>query len=208
MENIPMRNSALKAIADKRIAQENGVKTIDPAVKKTQTVDPETGSITYKHSWNSASESKITSTNSKPKRSSPTISSVGSKKTTTTVAPKKTITTVSKKTVSPGSREFSSVAPLTPKSTTVDTKPSAAIPTEKELVKAPTPTKEQKYRATWEKSYQQNKKPGETFDQWDQSEKNRTQKNAAKNRRLDWLKGEGGIIDTGKNKSGACKTCH
>jgi len=46
MENIPMRNSALKAIADKRLAQENGVKTGDP-IKKTQTVDPDTGAVTY-----------------------------------------------------------------------------------------------------------------------------------------------------------------
>jgi hypothetical protein len=205
MENIPMRNSALKAIADKRVAQENGVKSIDPVIKKTQTVDPETGSITYKHSWNSSSESKTPST-TKSRGSSPTISSVGSKK--TTVAPKKTTTTVSKTTVNPGSREFSSVAPLTPKTTTVDTKPTAAIPTEKQLVKVAPPTKEQKYRATWEKSYQKTKKPGETFEQWNQSFNDRVNKNSAKNRRFDWLKGDGGIIDTGKNKSGACKTCH
>ena len=186
MENIPMRNSALKVLANKRVAQENGVKSIDP-IKKTQTVDPDTGAITYRHSWSGSSESsKPRTTNTTPRRQSPGISTVGSK--------------ISSKKETSGSREFTSVPRPTAAGRTDDTKPSAALPTVRT-----TPTKEERYRAINTPSYNKYKKSGQTFEDWDKSEKERVNKNALKNQR----KGDGdsGSIDTGKNKGTSCRTC-
>lgn len=185
-----MRNSALKAIAEKRIAQENGVKTGDP-IKKTQTVDPDTGAITFRHSWSSSSESSKPRANT-PRRQSPGISPVGSKITSNKPVVKKTETS--------GSREFTSVARPTPAGLTESTKPSAAIPTVRN-----TPTKQERYVAVNTPSYKKYAKPGQTFEDWDKSEKERMNKNAIKNQK----KGDGseGSIDTGKNKGTSCRTC-
>jgi len=168
MENIPMRNSALKAIADKRLAQENGVKTGDP-IKKTQTVDPDTGAVTYKHSWSGSMES------SKPsklivRRSSPTISSVGSK------AAKK----------ESGSREFTSVPRMTPAGLTEDTKTIAKIqPVSKEEIKSSLKDyqkskKEANIRDIYDKSYNETKKSGQSFDTWYNDLNERTKVNSKK----------------------------
>ncbi len=197
-----MRNSALKAIADKRAAQENGTKTGDPIIK-TKTVDPDTGAVTYKHSWSDTSMSSKPTTRSTsgtttaPRRSSPTISSVGSKKTTT--APKKIVTPVSKTTS--GSREFTSVAPLTPAGKTDTMKPSAPLAKITEKV---TPiTKEQKKEIIYKKSYEETKKPGESFNEWYTKLDERTKAQSAKNQ----SKGSEGSIDTGKNKGTTCRNC-
>jgi len=79
---IPMKNSALKMLANKRIAQENGVKTIDPPIKRSQTTDPETGAITYRQSWESSSSTRRTSSGKKTApsvRKTTSISPVGSR---------------------------------------------------------------------------------------------------------------------------------
>jgi hypothetical protein len=201
MENIPMRNSALKAIADKRAAQENGTKTGDPIIK-TKTVDPDTGAVTYKHSWSDTSMSskpttRSTTTTTAPRRSSPTISSVGSKKTTT--APKKIVTPVSKTTS--GSREFTSVAPLTPAGKTDTMKPSA--PLAKITEKATPLTKEKKAEIIYKKSYESSKKDGESFNDWYAKLDERTKAQSAKNRSKD-LEGE---IRTDKQMAGGCRGC-
>lgn len=193
MENIPMRNSALKAIAQKRVAQENGVKSIDP-INKTKTVDPDTGSVTYRHSWSSSSESsKPRTTSTTPRRQSPGISPVGSKITSNKPVVKKTETS--------GSREFTSAPRLTPAGRTDDTKPTAAIPTVRN-----TPTKQERYVAVNTPSYKKYAKPGQTFEDWDKSEKERTHKNAIANQKK-YKDGDEGSLDTGKNKGATCRTC-
>ena len=209
MENIPMRNSALKAIADKRAAQESGTKTGDPIIK-TKTVDPETGAVTYKHSWSDTdmsskpttrsttrSTSGTTTTTTAPRRSSPTISSVGSKKTTTDT--KKTVTPVSRTTS--GSREFTSVAPLTPAGKTDSMKPSAPLAKITEKV---TPlTKEEKREIIYKTSYDKTKKIGESFDDWYKKLDEKTKENSYKNKD----KSDEGSINTGKNKGTTCRNC-
>jgi len=74
MENIPMKNSALAAIASKRLAQQAGTKS-DPIIKRTQTTDPDTGAVTYRQSW----DNKSSKSTSRRTNTSPSISSVGSK---------------------------------------------------------------------------------------------------------------------------------
>ena len=108
MDDIPMKNSALTAIAAKRVAQENGTRTIDPPIKRSQTTDPDTGAVTYRQSWSNTSSSK--STGSK----SPSISSVGSKVKST-------------KTVTPSSREVTSAPVPTAAKRTDDKTPLAKI---------------------------------------------------------------------------------
>jgi hypothetical protein len=70
-----------------------------------------------------------------------------------------------------------------------------------------TKTKTDRYRAVNNPGYETRKDKSQTFDQWDKSEKERTQKNSAKNRRWDFLKGNGGNGEMDKNKSGACTNC-
>ena len=105
MDEIPMKNSALVAIAAKRVAQENGVKTIDPPIKRSQTTDPNTGAITYRQSWSNSGRSA-------GKGKSPSISSVGSKV---------------KKISTAGSREVTSVPIPTAAKKTEDSTPLAKI---------------------------------------------------------------------------------
>lgn len=196
-----MRNSALRAIAEKRVAQENGVKTGDP-IKRTQTVDPDTGSVTYKHSWSSSSESSKPRTNT-PRRQSPGISPVGSKITSNKPVVKKTEASnkpVVKKTETSGSREFTSVPRPTPAGLTESTKPSAPVPTVRN-----TPTKQERYVAINTSSYKKYAKPGQTFEDWDKSEKERMNKNAIKNQRKP--DGSEGSYDNGRSKGTRCRTC-
>lgn len=191
MKNIPMRNSALKVIADKKNAQANGVKSIDPVI--TKTTDPDTGAVTTRKVW----------TNSYGNRTN----SGTTKRTTPVIKIKKPTSSVKKPTSSSGKevveRSWTQVNMLgKPSGTTVDTKPSAPIATIRQ-----TPTKADRYRAVFNPGYEKRKDKSQTFDQWDQSEKERTQKNSAKNRRWDWLKGDGGNGEMDKNKSGGCTTC-
>lgn len=177
MENIPMRNSALKMLADKRTAQENGVKTIDPPIKRSQTTDPDTGAITYRQSWSDSSRSS-----GKVVGKSPSISSVGSK-----VQPKRVSTA--------GSREVTSVPVPTPAVKTDSSTPLAKIQT-------PNVKKDSKTIL-----YEKQKKEGETREQYDtrnKAEQQRVNENAAKAKEP---KGSGGSILTNKNKGASCKTC-
>lgn len=173
---------------DTPLATTSEPKAIDPVVKKTQSVDPDTGGTVYKHTWSN------------------TYGKKSSKPTTKTTTPlvKRETTPVKKESsgTSSGERSFTSLPRLTPAGRTDDTKPKADIPTIRQ-----TPTKGERYRAVWNKSYETRKDKSQTFDQWDKSEKERTQKNAAKNRRWDWLKGDGGNGEMDKNKSGACTNC-
>ena len=185
---IPMKNSALATIAAKRASQENGVKTIDPPIKRSQTTDPETGAITYRQSWESSSSAGRRTTPSVRKTTS--ISPVGSK-----VPPSKS---TSSKTVTPKSREVTTV-PI----------PKAAGRTDNEikapLIKIQNPVE----RSTREDIiYSKRKKENETreeFDKRDKEEDERLNKNALKNQR----KGDGneGKIMTGKNQGSTCRTC-
>ena len=190
---IPMKNSALKMLANKRIAQENGVKTIDPPIKRSQTTDPETGAITYRQSWESSSSTRGTSAGKKTAPSvkkTTSISPVGSK-----VQPSKS---KSSKVSTAGSREVTTV-PI----------PKAAGRTDNEikapLIKIQNPVE----RSTREDIiYSKRKKENETreeFDKRDKEEDERLNKNALKNQR----KGDGneGKIMTGKNQGTTCRTC-
>jgi hypothetical protein len=88
-----------------------------------------------------------------------------------------------------------SVSTLTaPKGTTVDTKPKGRDLTSSEMTRLTSvpKTKAERYRAIYTPGYERRKDKSQTFEQWDQSEKERTQKNSAKNRRWDWLKSDGG----------------
>jgi hypothetical protein len=181
---------------DTPLATTSEPKAIDPVVKKTESVDPDTGVTTYKHTWSNTYGKKSAKPTTK----------------TTTPLVKRGATPVKKQSSAPvkkqssgtssGERTFTSLPRLTPAGTTVDTKPSAPIATIRQ-----TPTKADRYRAVWNKSYETRKDKSQTFDQWDKSEKERTQKNSAKNRRFDWLKGGGGNGEMDKNKSGACTNC-
>jgi len=188
---IPMKNSALKMLANKRIAQENGVKTIDPPIKRSQTTDPETGAITYRQSWESSSSTRRTSSGKKTApsvRKTTSISPVGSK------VPKST----SSKTVTPESREVTTV-PI----------PKAAGRTDNEIKAPPIKIQNPVERSTREDIiYSKRKKENETreeFDKRDKEEDERLNKNALKNQR----KGDGneGKIMTGKNQGSTCRTC-
>jgi len=183
-----MKNSALKMLADKRIAQENGVKTIDPPIKRSQTTDPETGAITYRQSWESSSSAGRRTTPSVRKTTS--ISPVGSK-----VKPSKS---TSSKVSTAGSREVTS-API----------PKAAGRTDNEIKAPPIKVQNPVKRSTREDIiYLKRKKENETleeFDKRDKEEDERLKINALKNQR----RGDGneGSIDTGKNKGTTCRTC-
>jgi hypothetical protein len=186
MDNIPMKNSALKMLADKRIAQENGVKTIDPPIKRSQTTDPETGAITYKQSWESSSSAKRTTPSVKKTTS---ISPVGSK-----VQPSKS---TSSKVSTAGSREVTSV-PI----------PKAAGRTDNEIkvqpIKVQTPVKKIDKETIL---YEKQKKEGETREQYEtrnKIEQQRVNENSAKAKDKS---GSGGSILTNKNKGATCKTC-
>ena len=185
MDNIPMKNSALKMLANKRIAQENGVKTIDPPIKRSQTTDPETGAITYRQSWESSSSAGRRTTPSVRKTTS--ISPVGSK------VPKST----SSKTVTPGSREVTS-API----------PKAAGRTDNEIKAPPIKVQNPVKRSTREDIiYLKRKKENETreeFDKRDKEEDERLKINAEKAKEQ---KGSGGKIMTDKNKGTSCRNC-
>jgi len=100
-----------------------------------------------------------------------------------------------------------SVSTLTaPKGTTVDMKPSVPELTASDKIRLATipKTKKQqqqdKVQALRQISYNNYvkdpkkgfQKAGLSFDEWNNAETERTQKNAAKNRRWDWLKGDGG----------------
>jgi hypothetical protein len=187
MDNIPMRNSALKAIADKRLAQENGVKTGDP-IKKTQTVDPDTGAVTYRHTWSGSSESSKSTSNT-ARRSSPTISSVGSKS--------------AKKEA--GSREFTTAPRLAPAGKTEDTKPSASLPSETKLSKS-TKTKAETLRALHTPAYNasEEKKSGKSYEEWDAITTQRMKENSKKNKDKE-SKGVFMLDDPSNNK--VCRTC-
>ena len=81
-------------------------------------------------------------------------------------------------------KKLKPVSNLTPISgATSNTKPTAPLPTEKQLVKVPPPTKYQKIRATWMKSYNnsEGKKKGQDFDTWYKEFDERTKENARKN---------------------------
>ena len=190
---IPMKNSALATIAAKRASQENGVKTIDPPIKRTQTTDPETGAITYRQSWESSSSTRGTSAGKKTTpsvRKTTSISPVGSK-----VQPSKS---TSSKTVTPGSREVTTV-PI----------PKAAGRTDNKITAPPIKVEAPVKRSTREDIiYSKRKKENETreeFDKRDKEEDERLNKNALKNQR----KGDGneGKIMTGKNQGTTCRNC-
>lgn len=177
---------------DTPLATTSEPKAIDPVVKKTESVDPDTGGTVYKHTWSNTYGKKSAKPTTK----------------TTTPLVKRGTTPVKKQSsgTSSGERTFTSLPRLTPAGKTDDTKPKADIPTETQLSKN-TKTKTDRYRAVFNPGYETRKDKSQTFDQWDQSEKERTQKNAAKNRRWDWLKGDGGNGEMDKNKSGACTNC-
>jgi hypothetical protein len=177
MNNIPMKNSALTAIAAKRVAQENGTKTIDPPIKRSQTTDPDTGAITYRQSWSNTSSSK-----SRSASKSPSISTVGSKVKST-------------KTVTPASREVTSVPVPTPAKKTESSTPLAKIQTSNVKKDAKTIL------------YEKQKKEGETREQYEarnKIEQQRVNKNSAEAKAP---RGSGGSILTDKNKGATCKTC-
>ena len=96
-----------------------------------------------------------------------------------------------------------SVSTLTaPKGTTVDMKPTGRDLTPSEMTRLTTvpKTKNERYRALYTPSYnnyvknpkQGFQKPGLSFDDWMNAEQERSKGNAAKNRRWDWLKSDGG----------------
>ena len=185
---------------DTPLATTSEPKAIDPVVKKTESVDPDTGGTVYKHTWSNTYGKK----SSKPttKTTTPLV------KRETTPVKKQSSAPVKKQSsgTSSGERSFTSLPRLTPAGRTDDTKPKADIPTETQLSKN-TKTKTDRYRAVFNPGYERRKDKSQTFDQWDQSEKERTQKNSAKNRRWDWLKGGGGNGEMDKNKSGGCTNC-
>lgn len=184
MYNIPMKNSALKMLANKKAAQENGVKTIDPPIKRSQTTDPETGAITYRQSWSNTSTNKSTTKRTPSK--SPSISQVGSK-----------VKSTSSKTVTPGSREITS-API----------PKAAGRTDNKITAPPIKVQTPVKASTREDIiYSKRKKENETreeFDKRDKEEDERLKINAAKAKEK---KGSGGKIMTDKNKGTSCRNC-
>ena len=186
MDNIPMKNSALKMLADKRIAQENGVKTIDPPIKRSQTTDPETGAITYRQSWESSSSTRGKKTTPSVRKTT-SISPVGSKVSKST----------SSKTVTPGSREVIS-APIPKSAGRTDNEIKAP------LIKVQNPVK----RSTREDIiYLKRKKENETreeFNKRDKEEDERLKINAEKAKEQ---KGSGGKIMTDKNKGTSCRNC-
>jgi hypothetical protein len=176
---------------DTPLANTSEPKAIDPVI--TKTTDPDTGAVTTRKVWTNSYGNRTNSGTTK--RTTPLIKS---NKSASSV--KKPASSSGKKVVE---RSWTEVNMLgKPKGTTVNTKPSAPIATIRQ-----TPTKADRYRAVWNKSYETRKDKSQTFDQWDQSEKERTQKNAAKNRRWDWLKGDGGNGEMDKNKSGGCTRC-
>jgi hypothetical protein len=191
---------------DTPLAATSEPKAIDPV--RTQMTDPDTGVTTYKHTWsNSYGKKSGTPTT---KTTTPLV-----KRTSTDTAKKPISAPVRKPSSAParkeesgstsGSREFTSVPRLTPAGKTDDAKPSAAIPTEKQLNKVAPPTREEKIKIGYQKSYNEQKKPGETFEQWHKGLEDRVNKQSIKNQRRG--DGDGGLIDTGKNKSTACKSC-
>jgi hypothetical protein len=182
MDNIPMKNSALVAIAAKRLAQEAGTKS-DPIIKRTQTTDPDTGAVTYRQSWSDTS----TNTSAKRTNASPSISSVGSK-------------AKSSKTATSGSREITS-API----------PKAAEE-KKQEISAPLMKKEDKFTPKSKKEkvienkisdYNKNKTSDESFDQY----RKRIQERANINSEKAKSSNSGGSLLNNKNKDTSCKTC-
>ena len=178
MDNIPMKNSALAAIASKRAAQEAGTKS-DPIIKRTQTTDPDTGAVTYRQSWNDTSASKST----KRTNASPSISSVGSKVKNTS-----------------GSREITS-APIPKPAGAKKTEISAPLMKKEDKF---TP-KTQKERVNENKinDYNKNKTSGESFDQYRKRIQERANINSEK---ANSSKGSGSLLSD-KNKDTSCKTC-
>lgn len=204
---------------DTPLANTSDPKAIDPVVAKSQSTDPDTGVTTYKHTWSntygrkSAAPTTRTTTPLVKRTTTPLV-----KKTT---APEgRTTATVKKESSSslkvPQERTFTSLPRLTPAGRTDDAKPTAPTPQIKEFSKeklkeeARTATvfqRNERDKKIYKDDYEKQKKPGETFEQWHDKLNERVNKQSAKNRRGDWLKGDGGAIDTGKNKGTTCRTC-
>lgn len=191
MDSIPMKNSALAAIASKRAAQETGTKS-DPIIKRTQTTDPDTGAVTYRQSWDSTSASKSASksTTAPVKRTNalPSISSVGSKSKSSKIA-------------TSGSREITS-API----------PKAAG-AKKTEISAPLMKKEDKFTPKTQKErvienkiddYNQNKTSGESFDQYRKRTQERANINSEKAKSHE---NKGVFQRDDKSNNKVCRTC-
>jgi hypothetical protein len=198
---------------DTPLATTSDPKAIDPVVKSKST-DPDTGVTTYKHTWSNTYGKKSAAPTTRT--TTPLV------KRTTTPLVKRTTAPVKKESSSslkvPQERTFTSLPSLTPAGRTDDAKPTAPTPklkeTSNEEIKKGLDelAKSRKYdqtRRTWSKSYDtsEGKKKGQDFDTWYKEFDERTKKQSAKNRRWDWLKGDGGAIDTGKNKGTTCRTC-
>lgn len=190
---------------DTPLATTSDPKAIDPVVAKSQSTDPDTGVTTYKHTWSNTYGRKSAAPTTRT--TTPLV------KRTTTPERKTSSTPVKKESSSslkvPQERTFTSLPKLTPAGTTVDTKPIAPMPklresSNQELKKNAEEQEKIKKRRIYSenehKSYDNYvkdptkgfQKPGLSFDQWNNAEKERAQKNSAKNRRWDWLKGDGG----------------
>ena len=181
MDNIPMKNSALAAIASKRAAQEAGTKS-DPIIKRTQTTDPDTGAVTYRQSWNNKSVSKSNAPARKT-NTSPSISSVGSKVKNTS-----------------GSREITS-APIPKPAGTKKAEITAPL-MKKDDKFTPTTRKEVVIEKKID-DYNKNKTSDESFDQY----RKRIQERANINSEKAKSSKSGGSLLSDKNKDTSCKTC-
>lgn len=190
MENdsIPMKNSALAAIANKRTAQEAGTKS-DPVIKTSQTTDPDTGAVTYRQSWDNTSVSASKSTAAPVRRTnaSPSISTVGSK-------------AKSSKVVTPGSREVTSVPIPTASGTK---KPDITAPLMKKDDKFVPTTQKEKVAENKVSDYNKNKSADESFDQYRKRIQERANTNAEKAKSHEG----GGSILTDKSRGTTCTTC-
>lgn len=204
-DSIPMKNSALAAIANKRVAQENGTKTIEPPIKRSQTTDPDTGAITYRQSWSnttvnksSTPASKTTPQNSRTAGKSQSISSVGSK------VPAKSM---SSKTVTPGSREITS-APVPKSAGRTDNEIKAPLMKESTPTRTPVKSGTQLREEFKQKVYEKQRKGGETreeFDTKNKIEQKRVNENAKKAKEP---KGSGGVfMKDEKYNDASCRTC-
>lgn len=197
---------------DTPLATTSDPKAIDPVVAKSQSTDPDTGVTTYKHTWSNTYGRKSAAPTTRT--TTPLVKRATTPERKTSSAPVKKQSSSSLKV--PQERTFTSLPRLTPAGKTDDTKPSAPMPQIKEFSKEK--LKEESRKATvferterakkiYKDDYEKQKKPGETFEQWHDKLNERVNKQSAKNRRGDWLKGDGGTIDTGKNKGTTCRNC-
>jgi hypothetical protein len=157
---------------------------IDPPIKRTQSVDPDTGAITYRQSWSGSSKSNA------PPSSLHRLSRSSD-------APAKSS---SFKSATSGSREITS-API----------PKAAG-AKKEEIKAPLMKAENKFTPTTQKEkvienkiedYKKNKSESESFDTYRKRIQERANENAAKAKSTS----SKGVMSSSKNKDTSCKTC-